>query len=217
MHFTTLDIEKFPGESLHSKYHIVISTNCIHATSSVTSTLKNVHKLLRADGLVLLIEFTQNLAWFDIVFGLLPGWWNSQDGREHPLANESFWLKSFQDANFPWVNWTDGTLPETKLLRVLAASPTVPSQGVSLSKTHPKPLNALARKQTIVYATVNGLSLEADIHFPDEVDEPGATRPIGEHPLPPILYLTQFSAWPLFHSDISLITIVSFSGPLLAK
>lgn len=45
------------------------------------------------------------LYWLDLVFGLLDGWWLFEDGREHCLADESFWKTSMKAGGFSDVVW----------------------------------------------------------------------------------------------------------------
>ncbi|CAD6445409.1 1089b422-e985-41a4-b4b5-8d26679da0a7 [Sclerotinia trifoliorum] len=89
MEFTTLDIEKEPKESWIHSFHVVISTNCIHATRNLATSLTTIRKLLRDDGVVTLVEITQNMFWLDIVVGFFEAWWLFEDGREHAATHES--------------------------------------------------------------------------------------------------------------------------------
>ncbi|KAK1974015.1 putative polyketide synthase [Colletotrichum cereale] len=104
--FTPLDIEKTPPERLCGRYHVVLSSNCIHATKSLAVSSSNIKKLLRSDGFVVLLEFTTRLSWLDLVFGLLEGWWRFDDGRTHCLADEKLWRTNLKNAGFKEVLWT---------------------------------------------------------------------------------------------------------------
>lgn len=123
MDFRVLDIEKDPPDDLGGRFDVVISTNCIHATADLAKSLEHVRTVLKPDGVLLLVEFTQNLSWFDMVFGLFEGWWGAKDGRMHPLADESAWELALRSAGFGWIDWTRGTSKESSLLRIFAASP----------------------------------------------------------------------------------------------
>ncbi|KAI8293690.1 Methylphloroacetophenone synthase [Colletotrichum sp. SAR 10_99] len=80
MTFGVLDIESEPTAELTEAFHVIISTNCIHATRNITSSLVNLRKMLREDGALALIEMTptRQLYVFDIItrimidMGLLP-------------------------------------------------------------------------------------------------------------------------------------------------
>jgi hypothetical protein len=64
-----------------------------------------------------------SLYWFDLVYGLLEGWWLFDDGRDHALADEGFWEKSLRDAGFGEVKWTDGDTLESQTMRLICAFP----------------------------------------------------------------------------------------------
>ena len=77
--YRILDIQK---ESSHQgfddeEYDLVIAANVLHVTSLLTSTMKNVHKLLKPGGKLILIEETVP-ALRRFPFATLPGWWLSK-------------------------------------------------------------------------------------------------------------------------------------------
>ncbi|KFY94099.1 hypothetical protein V498_04058 [Pseudogymnoascus sp. VKM F-4517 (FW-2822)] len=120
--YDVLNIENTPLESYHGRFHAVLSTNCIHATKDLTVSSTNVRKLLRPGGFFSLIEFTTRLFWLDLVFGLLDGWWLFEDGREHCLADESFWKTSMKAGGFSDVVWAEtlvgGKKPNPQTVRL---------------------------------------------------------------------------------------------------
>ncbi|KAL4860796.1 hypothetical protein BDV12DRAFT_208828 [Aspergillus spectabilis] len=82
MHYSTLDIEQNPFEQGFSRgtYDVIIAANVLHATRNLDVTLRNVHDLLKPGGKLVLLEQTGDFARGGFAFGLLPGWWLSQDG-----------------------------------------------------------------------------------------------------------------------------------------
>jgi SAM-dependent methyltransferase/acyl carrier protein len=172
MHYTTLDIEKEPDAKFLSNYDVVLSTNCIHATRNLVVSTTNIRKMLRPDGILCLVELTRNLFWFDLVFGLLEGWWLFSDGREHALAHEQTWDRSLHAAGFEWVEWSTSASPESDILRVITASPyKLEAPGEDYDE--------MINKQTVVFKEVDGLQLKADIYYPPAVVKPGERLPIG--------------------------------------
>ena len=172
MHYTTLDIEKEPDAQFLSNYDVVLSTNCIHATRNLVVSTTNIRKMLRPDGLLCLVELTRNLFWFDLVFGLLEGWWLFNDGREHALAHEQTWDRSLHAAGFEWVEWSTSASPESDILRVITASPyKLEAPGEDYDE--------MINKQTVVFKEVDGLQLKADIYYPPAAVKPGERLPIG--------------------------------------
>ena len=176
MDFMVLDIEKSPPENMLHRYHTIISTNCIHATRNLSKSMTNIRQMLPPDGFVSLVEFTRNLFWFDLVFGLLEGWWLFEDGRKHVLADEWFWDSSMRVAGFKHVTWTDGISEEARTLRIIAGFPAEAESGIY------RPAKALQQKSrnpidTVVYKQVGKLSLFADVYYPSE--HTPSKRPVG--------------------------------------
>ena len=60
-------------------YDVVIATNVLHATPSIRETLQNAKATLHRSGIIVINEIS-NQTWFaHLTFGLLEGWWLSQD------------------------------------------------------------------------------------------------------------------------------------------
>ena len=179
MQYATLDIEQAPPPHHLGQYDIVISTNCIHATRDLTKSCTNIRKMLRPDGILCLVELTKNLFWFDVVFGLLEGWWLFEDGREHVLANERMWDQKLRNAGFQWVDWTQGDSAESRILRVIVASP---SKGLNSSHKGgiTDSMDSERNPETVMFKQEGETPLLADIYYPEEVDGPNSFRPVGE-------------------------------------
>ncbi|OTA53099.1 ketoacyl-synt-domain-containing protein [Hypoxylon sp. EC38] len=158
MRYATLDIEKEPNPQHLGAYDIIISTNCIHATKSL---------MLSPDGILCLVELTRNLFWFDLVFGLLEGWWLFSDGREHALASEQRWDQSLRAAG-------NTSSAESDILRVIIASPYA---------------------QTVAFKQVDGLDLQADIYFPPEVVDSKRALPVVTLPEGPMTDVADALLW----------------------
>ncbi|KAK7731068.1 Type I Iterative PKS [Cytospora paraplurivora] len=119
--YRTLDIEREAPAELQQHYHIVLATNCVHATRNIESSTRNIRNLLRPEGFLLMLEMTQTLTWVDLIFGLVEGWWLFDDGREHALAPPSVWEKTLYQAGYGQVLWTKGSLPESGIQRLILA------------------------------------------------------------------------------------------------
>jgi acyl transferase domain-containing protein/SAM-dependent methyltransferase/acyl carrier protein len=122
MKFMVHDIEKPPADAglLHSQ-HIVIASNAIHATHSLSESTKNAHKFLRPDGFLMMLEMTETLYWVDLIFGVLEGWWLFDDGRTHAIAHETRWEKELYAAGYGHVDWTDGDSAEVRIQKIFIA------------------------------------------------------------------------------------------------
>lgn len=181
MSFEVLDIEKAPKSEHEGAFHFVIATNCVHATRNLEVSLGNIRKMVRDDGALALIEVTKNMFWLDIVFGVLEGWWLSNDGREHPLVDEMQWARKMKRAGFQQVSWSDGATPESKTVRVIAAFPSGSKTTVAAVAAPEKPIKAAM--QTVVYKRVGDLEIEADVYYPLEGEPlPVSKMPVGECP-----------------------------------
>ncbi|KAK4446906.1 BcPKS16, polyketide synthase [Podospora aff. communis PSN243] len=164
MSFERLDLEKaLPSSSpLHGAFDIIIGTNCVHATSDRVSTVRRLRQMLHADGCLVLSEVTRLIDWYDLVFGLLDGWWLSPT---YPLQPPSSWMSVFRDAGFPSSTFSHGSTEDANTQHLLIASnrplssPPVPS-----ASSTPSP--PLLSKHTLVYKTVADLPIHADVYLP---------------------------------------------------
>lgn len=120
MEFLKLNIEDEPPEALLGRYHVVVSSNCIHATRDLRRSLSNIRKLVRPDdGCVALVELTQKIAWYDLVWGLLDGWWLFDDGRSYALQSPWAWERAMRDSGFAHVDWSESKSHESRSVRVI--------------------------------------------------------------------------------------------------
>jgi SAM-dependent methyltransferase len=86
MRFKVVDLEQEPPLEDQGEYHIILASNVVHATRYLHQSLTHIRQMLSMDGALAVIEFTHNMWWLDIVFGLLEGWGLFQDGRTHALV-----------------------------------------------------------------------------------------------------------------------------------
>ena len=178
MSFELLDIEKPPMEEHKSAFHVIIATNCIHATRRLDRSLLHLRTMLRDDGALTLIEITKNMFWLDIVVGLFEGWWVFEDGRVHALINETHWERSMKQAGFREVLWTDGNLPEAKTVRLIGAFPSAFPRSVDAVQDSKKPMAAAL--QTVVYKKLGDTEIHADVYYPKSSDKTTKEMPIGK-------------------------------------
>lgn len=179
--YAVVDVTKDPAPQHRGRYDIIVSTNCIHATPDLVRSCSHIRQMLAKDGMLCLVENTQNLSWFDLVWGLVDGWWLFNDGRTHALASETQWQKALHDAGFPWVDWSDGRTEEAKILRVIAASSTAQAAH-SAPSVQPtlNPVGGLDTMETVVFKYADAQPLQADVYYPAPGTNRDAAHPVGE-------------------------------------
>lgn len=156
MKFRTHDIEKEPAADLLGTQHIIIASNAVHATSSMVSSTANIRKALRPNGILMMVEMTSTLYWVDMIFGLFEGWWRFDDGRTHAVASEIQWRRALETAGYGFVDWSDGTLPESKAERLIIAVSCEKKDLVSSPRE-------LENRQVVVDRFVNEMSRDFEV------------------------------------------------------
>jgi amino acid adenylation domain-containing protein len=103
--FSVLDIEKDPvsqGYQAHS-FDMVVAANVLHTTRDLESSLGHVQQLLKPGGLLVILEITRKADWFNLVFGLLDGWWRFSDSKrrkDSPIIGSCQWKSLLSDCGF---------------------------------------------------------------------------------------------------------------------
>jgi acyl transferase domain-containing protein/SAM-dependent methyltransferase/acyl carrier protein len=175
MKFEVLDIEKPPVPEHVEAFHVIIATNCIHATRNLDQSLRHLRKMIREDGVLSLVEITKNMFWLDIAVGLFEGWWLFEDGRTHALATETHWELCMKGVGFQNVAWTDGNRAEAKTVRIIAALPRARPDAKKESKRTPQ-----ASMETVVYKKFGDTEIHADVYYPLSSETTARKMPIGK-------------------------------------
>jgi NADPH:quinone reductase-like Zn-dependent oxidoreductase/ubiquinone/menaquinone biosynthesis C-methylase UbiE/acyl carrier protein len=104
MTYHTLDIEKDPASQGFecATYDIVVACQVLHATTNMKRTLSNVRKLLKPGGKLVLVETTNDQLDLFFVFGLLPGWWLSEEEERQstPSLTPDLWRTMLSTTGF---------------------------------------------------------------------------------------------------------------------
>ncbi|PYI34570.1 ketoacyl-synt-domain-containing protein [Aspergillus indologenus CBS 114.80] len=102
--FQTLDITRDPLQQgfTSAAYDLIIISNVIHSTSSLSGALANVYKLMAPGGFLLLQELCPDILYTDFIMGMLPDWWNGEnDGRTQcPYVKPERWHTELLQAGF---------------------------------------------------------------------------------------------------------------------
>jgi acyl transferase domain-containing protein/acyl carrier protein/2-polyprenyl-3-methyl-5-hydroxy-6-metoxy-1,4-benzoquinol methylase len=98
-----VDIEK-PLEEGFGGFDVAVATNVLHATRNIRATLTNTKAALRAKGVLLLNELSDNVFFSHLTFGLLDGWWRYDDPALRiagsPGLTPDGWLRALEETGF---------------------------------------------------------------------------------------------------------------------
>lgn len=97
---SVLNLETPIPDSFKSAFDIVVGANVVHATTDRVDTCSRLRETLRDGGILVLSEITRVIDWYDIVFGLLDGWWLAEGGRGYPIQSARKWMEVFRKAGF---------------------------------------------------------------------------------------------------------------------
>ena len=173
MDFQVVNLEHEMPASLMNKFDIIIGTNCVHATTNKAKTISRLKSALSAQGFIVLSEVTQMIDWYDIVFGLLDGWWLANDGSTYPLQPPESWVRSFEQAGFSRISYSRGQSLESNTQRLLVASNR--NEMIATPRNEQKQ----SAMQTVVYKEVDDTKIEADIYLPAQASS--KAMPVGTH------------------------------------
>ncbi|UNI19394.1 putative secondary metabolism biosynthetic enzyme [Purpureocillium takamizusanense] len=115
MTFKTLDAARDSVSQGYTPrlYGLVVMSAVIHATPRLEQTLRNLRRLLRPGGFLIINESTSS-AWArdGFVFGTMPGWWSgAEEGRAlSPLVPPEHWDEVLRNSGFSGV---DTITPDT--------------------------------------------------------------------------------------------------------
>ncbi len=103
--YQSLDIEAEPstqGFGEHA-FDLILISQALHATANLRKTLANIRQLLASEGLLCIVEAVKPRQWYDLVFGLLEGWWRFEDHDvrpSYPLVTFPVWCALLEEAGF---------------------------------------------------------------------------------------------------------------------
>ncbi|KAI1299584.1 hypothetical protein F5Y03DRAFT_408749 [Xylaria venustula] len=105
MTFKMLDLERAiedQGFELAS-YDLIVAGSVLHATADLEATIRNLHKILKPGGHMILLEpiAPENVI-TNFAFGLAPGWWNCQEEWRSisPAITEDEWHECLKSNGF---------------------------------------------------------------------------------------------------------------------
>ncbi|MFF8597278.1 SDR family NAD(P)-dependent oxidoreductase, partial [Streptomyces sp. NPDC015220] len=150
--YSLLDIERPPaGQDVElGAYDLVIAANVVHATSRIHRTLGHIRSLLRPNGLLLLNELTRNQLWVHLIFGLLEGWWLTEDQALRvpgsPVLTVPAWRRALSGSGFDAVGFPLGAERDIDHHVIMAQSDGVISVDLTAATEGPRPVPARATR-----------------------------------------------------------------------
>jgi acyl transferase domain-containing protein/SAM-dependent methyltransferase len=88
---------------LQGAFDVVIVANAVHATIDLRRSLDALHRLLRPDGLLILLEVVRPQRMADLTVGLTDGWWAFKDSDvrpDYPLVSAERWARFLDETGF---------------------------------------------------------------------------------------------------------------------
>lgn len=126
--YRRLDIEQPIDEQYFEpgSFDIVIATNVLHATRSISQTLQHVRELLAPSGYLLLRECIKPQLSADLSFGMTEGWWRFKDHDDelrpdYAILSQQQWEQQLDLHGFPAVRTLQPHLLSAEALIVAQA------------------------------------------------------------------------------------------------
>ncbi|PVH95312.1 putative polyketide synthase [Periconia macrospinosa] len=102
--FASFNINQDPVDQgfREGQYDFIVTNNALLDAKNIDNALKNIRTLLAPGGRLLLQELCAGPNWTNLVFGILPGWWNNILGFENnePQTNLHRWQPKLVSAGF---------------------------------------------------------------------------------------------------------------------
>ena len=143
--FKTLDIRKDPVEQSFAAgtYDLIVASIVLHATPNLNQTLTNVRQLLKPGGKLLMVEITQERLDTKLLFGSLPGWWQSDEPARDmsPIVSVKSWDETLKATGFTGIEFEINDCEELQFQSVTtilttATEPQEPAYPSSISIVH---------------------------------------------------------------------------------
>lgn len=132
MRYKRLDVEQDPaGQGFEEgSYDVVVACQVLHATKNMEHTLSNVRRLLKPGGRLCLMETTKDALDLLFAFGLLPGWWLSEEKERQwsPSLSIGMWDRALQNTGFGGIEMEVHDCEDEEFYSFSVISATVPKE-----------------------------------------------------------------------------------------
>ncbi|MBN2545550.1 MAG: class I SAM-dependent methyltransferase [Spirochaetes bacterium] len=99
-------------------FDVIFASNVIHSVKNIDDSLKNIHGLLKKNGILILNEVTKFQDFVNLTFGLMDKWWQFEDKEKRiensPLLTIKSWMISLNDNNFKNIELVTSTHQDKK-------------------------------------------------------------------------------------------------------
>jgi acyl transferase domain-containing protein/SAM-dependent methyltransferase len=140
--FGLLDIDRDPGDQGYApgSFDVIVAANVLHAASDLPTALEGMRALLAPGGLLLLVEVTTYLDWFDVSTALLEGWDRQGDELrpDHPMLAADTWQRALREAGFVAAAAFPGAGSPAEVMAqhvLMAQAPLAPVVGAEVTAT----------------------------------------------------------------------------------
>lgn len=147
----TFDLGSDPVDQglVPGSYDLVVGYNGVHVARSIPSALTNLGRLLRPDGALCLVEVVRAEPWTHLVWGLAPGWWDTEDEVRSgfPHLDVTGWTGALAAAGFDCEVAVPSEFADHVVLVADLAGPTRPAQAEIARQAAPsRPEDEAARR-----------------------------------------------------------------------
>jgi SAM-dependent methyltransferase len=173
--YSVLDITEDPVSQgfEEGSFDLIVSSNCLHATPNLITTLTNVRKLLSPEGRLFLMELSpESSKSVNYVMGPLVGWWLSEDGREdEPYVSADIWHEKLLQSGFSGVEGYafDGNMSNS----IIARPAPIPERVKELTRLSVVFNEPKAPKVTEAIEYLQGLGLSVELFSLGQTLPPG--------------------------------------------
>ena len=136
--FGILNLETDPTAQGYEpgSFDVVVAANAVHAVRDLPVALQRLRALLAPGGVLVLVESTVHLDYFDVTTGLIEGWQHFADDvrGDNPLLAPEAWIEALRAAGMSEARaWPErGSLPDVFGQHVIVAS--APNIGVRATR-----------------------------------------------------------------------------------
>ncbi|KAF2265025.1 polyketide synthase [Lojkania enalia] len=111
--YQTLDINLDPlQQGLEAELDLVIASQALHTAKSIEKSLRNIRKLLKPGGKMILLETTRPWTGHNLAYGTFPDWWPDDGNKDSPFLSVEEWNNALHSTGFSGIDIELDDYPE---------------------------------------------------------------------------------------------------------